>query len=120
MEISQPRAGASVAAPAAGENLAARGEPGQALRDPRAAFSGVSMIGAVRAVDGVSFDVRKGETLGLVGESGCGKTTLGKVILRLIPATSGRSRSRARSSSTCRRPAERKAGKKAWGSPATT
>ena len=40
-------------------------------------------------MDGVSFSVRKGETLGLVGESGCGKTTLGKVILRLIPATSG-------------------------------
>src|SRR6476660_174614 len=50
---------------------------------------GVSKIGAVRAVDGVSFSVRRGETLGLVGESGCGKTTLGKVILRLIPATSG-------------------------------
>jgi oligopeptide/dipeptide ABC transporter ATP-binding protein len=51
---------------------------------------GVSRIGAVRAVDGVSFTVRKGETLGLVGESGCGKTTLGKVILRLLPPTSGR------------------------------
>ena len=50
---------------------------------------GTSVIGAVRAVDGVSFDVRRGETLGLVGESGCGKTTLGKVILRLLPPTSG-------------------------------
>jgi oligopeptide/dipeptide ABC transporter ATP-binding protein len=50
---------------------------------------GVRQIGAVQAVDGVSFDVRRGETLGLVGESGCGKTTLGKVILRLIPPTSG-------------------------------
>ena len=46
---------------------------------------GTSKVGAVRAVDGVSFDVRRGETLGLVGESGCGKTTLGKVILRLLP-----------------------------------
>ncbi len=55
----------------------------------RGGIMGVSQIGAVRAVDGVSFDVRRGETLGLVGESGCGKTTLGKVILRLIPATSG-------------------------------
>ena len=50
---------------------------------------GFQQIGAVQAVDGVSFDVQRGETLGLVGESGCGKTTLGKVILRLIPPTSG-------------------------------
>ena len=43
----------------------------------------------VRAVDGVSFEVGQGETLGLVGESGCGKTTVGRTILRLVPATSG-------------------------------
>lgn len=44
----------------------------------------------VKAVDGVSFTVKEGETLGLVGESGCGKTTTGRTILRLTPATSGK------------------------------
>jgi len=43
----------------------------------------------VKAVDGVSFSVRRGKTLGLVGESGCGKTTVGRTLLRLIPATAG-------------------------------
>ncbi len=47
------------------------------------------VVGEVKAVDGVSFDVARGETLGLVGESGCGKTTVGRAILRLIPATGG-------------------------------
>ena len=46
-------------------------------------------VGHVKAVDGVSFDVARGEVLGLVGESGCGKTTTGRVILRLIEATAG-------------------------------
>ena len=46
-------------------------------------------VGAVRAVDGVSFDVYRGETLGLVGESGCGKSTTGRTILQLFRPTSG-------------------------------
>ena len=46
-------------------------------------------VGAVRAVDGISFDVHKGETLGLVGESGCGKSTTGRTVLQLYRPTSG-------------------------------
>ena len=54
-------------------------------------FRGVfqPQVGAVRAVDGVSFDVYRGETLGLVGESGCGKSTTGRTILQLYKPTAG-------------------------------
>lgn len=47
-------------------------------------------VGAVRAVDGITFGLRRGETLGLVGESGCGKSTTGLAILRMLPVTRGR------------------------------
>ena len=46
-------------------------------------------VATVKAVSGVSFSVEPGQTLGIVGESGCGKSTTGRLLLRLIPATSG-------------------------------
>ncbi len=52
------------------------------------------VTGWVKAVDGVDFHIRRGRTLGLVGESGCGKTTVGRTVLRLIPATAGQVRFR--------------------------
>lgn len=47
------------------------------------------VIAQVQAVDNVSFTIKEGETLGMVGESGCGKTTIGRTVLRLVPATKG-------------------------------
>ncbi|KPN31608.1 putative ABC transporter ATP-binding protein [Halolamina pelagica] len=69
-------------------------DPGETLlsvRDLRTYYESGELIGGqpVKAVDGVSFDVKKGETLGIVGESGCGKTTLGRTLVRLEAATGG-------------------------------
>src|SRR5712691_9971232 len=65
---------------------------GQALVSVRALVKHFPVEGSddvVRAVDGVSFEILRGETLGLVGESGCGKSTAGRCVLRLIEPTSG-------------------------------
>ncbi|MBS1538924.1 MAG: ABC transporter ATP-binding protein [Bacteroidetes bacterium] len=72
----------------------AKEEPLLSVRDLQVYFpirTGLfsSLKGYVKAVDGISFDVKPGETLGLVGESGCGKTTTGRAILRLVEPTAG-------------------------------
>ncbi len=64
-------------------------------------------VGQVRAVDGVSFDIERGSTLALVGESGCGKTTTGRVILRLLEATGGSVRFDGRNLADLDKPAMR-------------
>jgi peptide/nickel transport system ATP-binding protein len=74
--------------------LAPEGEPLLSVKDLQVHFpikKGLfgRTVGHVKAVDGISFDVWKGKTLGLVGESGCGKTTTGRAILRLIEPTGG-------------------------------
>ncbi len=75
------------------ENLM-KGEPILQIKDLKTHFvAKKSFFGKplswVKAVDGVTFDVYQGETMGLVGESGCGKTTLGRSLLRLVPTTAG-------------------------------
>ncbi|MBT3397332.1 MAG: ABC transporter ATP-binding protein, partial [Alphaproteobacteria bacterium] len=80
-----------------------RGETSVAAAEPLLRVEGLKMhfpvteglfmrrvVGHVKAVDGVSFTIAPGETLGLVGESGCGKTTVGRCILRLEDPTEGK------------------------------
>ncbi|NBQ54681.1 MAG: ATP-binding cassette domain-containing protein, partial [Proteobacteria bacterium] len=76
--------------------ILAAGEPLLRVHDLRTYFevaAGMKLLKSthveVRAVDGLSFNIRRGETVGLVGESGCGKSTLGRTLLRLIEPTSG-------------------------------
>ena len=81
-------------APVSAERAVAGAEDVESLvtvRNLRTYYDGPGIVSSnpVKAVDGVSFDVRRGETLGLVGESGCGKTTLGRTMIRLESATSG-------------------------------
>jgi oligopeptide/dipeptide ABC transporter ATP-binding protein len=83
----RPAAGALAAAPDAGTPLLEVRDLTTWFPIRRGVLS--RTVGFVKAVDGVSFDIQPGKTLGLVGESGCGKTTVGRTILRLIPATGG-------------------------------
>jgi len=80
---------------AAGEGTASAGQPLVSVRDLVKSFPGTRGLllarsaAAVTAVDGVSFDVMHGETLGLVGETGCGKSTTARLIMRLLEPSAG-------------------------------
>ena len=69
--------------------LATDAAPLLAVRDLRVAYPQRHGAPALHAVDGVSFDIRRGESVGLVGESGCGKSTLSRALMRLVPVAGG-------------------------------
>src|SRR3712207_570465 len=83
-------------APAAGANGAPAGDELLVVENLKKHFPvtrGIvfqKQVAAVKAVDGVSFTVRQGETLGVVGESGCGKSTMARCVMRLLDPTEGR------------------------------
>ncbi len=81
-------AAAAAAAPRPGRTLIAADQLGKYFPVQPGLFARTSKV--VRAVDGVSLRVRRGETMGLVGESGCGKSTLGRLLLRLVEPSFGR------------------------------
>ena len=86
--MSAPEAPARAAAPPS-DSIAAERADILSVRGLRKEFVSRRGSARVRAVDGISFDLRRGEILGLVGESGCGKTTTGKLVMRLIEPSSG-------------------------------